>query len=55
VRIIAMSGVTEFPDGATPSVPPGAVCFMLKPFTLETLLKTVRATLDEAAAAIAAQ
>jgi PAS domain S-box-containing protein len=52
VRIIAMSGVTEFSDDARPTVPAGAVGFLLKPFTLETLLKTVRGTLDAPAGAV---
>lgn len=45
--IIAMSGVTELTDGGTPSAVAGAVAFLLKPFTLETLLQTVRQTLDQ--------
>jgi two-component system, cell cycle sensor histidine kinase and response regulator CckA len=47
VRIIAMSGVTEFTDEAAPSIPAGAVGFLLKPFALETLLTTVRQALDD--------
>ncbi len=47
LRVVAMSGVTELPDGESPSVPPGAASFLLKPFTLATLLKMVRRALDE--------